>query len=264
MKYKKEWFNDDGFWRKFAPIIFDENRLAESAATVDGVTSLARLKLYGNKKRQAKKPASQGGPFALDLCCGPGRIALEMARRGYKVTGVDICESYIMTAREAANKEAADIEYILKDVRSFKRKNAFDIAVNLYNSFGYFEDPRDDLLLLKNACYSLKERGCLIIDVLGKEIAVRDYNEAEWFERAGYTVLTENFPVDSWGSVRNRWVLLKDGKRWEKVFFQRLYAASELRSLLINAGFSSVELYGDWDESPYDDKARTLIAVGRK
>jgi len=102
------------------------------------------------------------------------------------------------------------------------------------------------------------------MDLLGKEIAVRDYTEAEWFERAGFFVLTECMPVDSWGSVWNRWILLKDGKRHEKVFIQRLYAASELRSLLYRAGFSAVELYGNWDESPYDNDAQTLIAVGRK
>ena len=257
MTHKKEWFNDEGFWEQFAPVIFDESRLAETPAAADGVTRLAGLNLYKNKNRRS-------GPLVLDLCCGNGRVTLELARRGFAAAGIDICESYLKTARETAAGEALDIEFIRKDVRSFRRKNTFDVAVNLYNSFGYFENPRDDLLLIKNALYSLKEEGSFIIDVLGKEIAVRDYTEAEWFERKGYTVLTENYPVDSWGSVQNRWILLKDGKRWEKVFIQRLYAASELRSLLLKAGFASVELYGDWDESPYDEKARTLIAVARK
>jgi SAM-dependent methyltransferase len=177
---------------------------------------------------------------------------------------VDITKSYLDTGREDAANEGLEIEFIQKDVRSFKRKNAFDTAVNLYNSFGYFEDPDDDLLFLRNAYYSLKPGGSLIIEVLGKEIAVRDYVEAEWFERAGFTVLTESAPEDSWGSVRNRWIIIKDGIRREKVFIQRLYAASELRALLFEAGFSLVEIYGDWDESPYDQTARMLIAVGRK
>jgi len=257
MAYKKEWFNDDDFWEQFAPVIFDENRMAETPEAADGVTRLARLNLC--KKRKGKT-----GPFALDLCCGIGRVTLELARRGFSATGVDTCENYLQTARKAAARESLDIEFVREDVRGFIRKAAFDVAVNLYNSFGYFENPHDDLLFLQNAYHSLKEEGAFIIDVLGKEVAVKDYTEAEWFENSGYTVLTENFPVDSWASVQNRWILLKDGKRAEKIFTQRLYAASELRSLLFQAGFSSVELYGDWDESPYDNKARTLIAVGRK
>lgn len=252
----KDWYKDEEFWEHYAPIMFDENRWAEVPAVADGVTRLSHLDLYGLQEKQR-------GPYILDLCCGFGRIALELRRRGFFVTGVDITNSYLETAREDAAHEGLEIEFIHKDVRSFRRKGAFNAAVNLYNSFGYFENPDDDLRLLQNAHYALKPGGAMIIEVLGKEIAVRDYIEAEWFERSGYTVLTESVPVDSWGSIWNRWILIRDGTRREKVFIQRLYAASELRSLLLKAGFSSVELYGDWDESPYDEKARTLIAVGR-
>jgi len=259
MKYKEEWFNDDDFWEQYAPIMFDEKRWAEVSQVADGVTRLARLGLYEARARR-KGPC----PYILDLCCGFGRITLELARRGFTATGVDITAAYLNIAREDTVHEGLGIEFIHDDVRNFKRKNAFDVAVNLYNSFGFFENPDDDLLFLKNARYSLREGGALIIDVLGKEIAIRDYVEAEWFERAGFIVLTESMPVDSWGSVWNRWVLLKDGVRREKVFVQRLYAASELRSLLYRAGFSAVELYGGWDERSYDQNADTLIAIGRK
>lgn len=257
MAYKKEWFNDEEFWGQYAPIMFDEGRWTEVPIVADAVTRLANLNLYGVQTQAS-------GPSILDLCCGFGRITLEFARRGFSPTGVDITEAYLMTAREDSAHEKLDIEFVHQDVRSFKRRKAFDAAVNLYNSFGYFENPGDDLLFLKNAHYSLREGGAFIIDVLGKEIAVRDYIIADWFERAGYTVLTESYPVDSWTSTWNRWILIKDGQRWEKTFVQRLYAASELRTLLRAAGFSTVELYGEWDESPYDEKARTLIAVARK
>ena len=257
MAPKKGWYNDEEFWEHYAPIMFDDVRWAEVPVVADGVTRLARLDLYG-------EGGSRRGLEILDLCCGFGRITLELARRGFRAAGVDITGSYLCTAREDAAHEELSVEFIQKDVRSFKRKAAFDTAVNLYNSFGYFEDPDDDLVFLENAYYSLRPGGALIIEVLGKEIAVRDYVEAEWFERAGFTVLTESNPVDSWGSVWNRWILIKDGSRREKVFIQRLYAASELRALLLRAGFSTVELYGGWDESPYDQTAQTLIAVGRK
>jgi hypothetical protein len=116
----------------------------------------------------------------------------------------------------------------------------------------------------RNVYESLKPGGAFIIETLGKEIAVRDFVEAEWFERAGFMVLTEYAPVDSWAALKNRWILINGERRIEKTFTQRLYAASELRTLLEKAGFSPVELYGAWDESPYDNRAATLIAVGRK
>jgi SAM-dependent methyltransferase len=257
-----QWFNDAGFWEQFAPVMFDNAHWAEVPVAADAITRLSRFDLY-----RTEKSIPVSGSFdlrILDLCCGFGRISAELARMGYAVTGVDITESYLKTAREEASYENLDIEYINADARDFVRPLFFDAVVNLYISFGYFSDQKDDLLLLRNAYQSLKKGGCIIIETLGKEIAVRDFVEAEWFERAGFTVLTEYEALDSWTFLKNRWILLKDGERLEKTFTQRLYSASELRAILMEAGFDKVEIYGDWDESPYDRKAAKLIAVGRK
>jgi SAM-dependent methyltransferase len=256
-----QWFCDVDFWEQFAPVMFDDAHWAEVPVVADAVTRLLRFDPYGETHTSG---GGSGGPKILDVCCGFGRISAELARMGYAVTGVDITESYLKTAREDAAYENLDIEYIHADARSFVRPSFFDAAVNLYISFGYFSDQKDDLLLLRNVFQSLKKGGCFIIETLGKEIAVRDFVEAEWFERAGSTVLTEYEALDSWTFLKNRWILLKDGKRFEKTFTQRLYSASELRAMLLEAGFDNVEIYGDWDENPYDRRAAKLIAVGRK
>ena len=258
MRYREEWFNDDDFWSRYAPIIFDDRRWEEVPAVVDGVTRLSAVSVCAP------------GMKVLDLCCGMGRITAEFARRGFAATGVDITSSLLDAARDDAENENLNIEYILSDARSFVRPAFFDIAVNLYISFGYFEEAADDLLLTRNVYKSLKPGGSFIIETLGKEIAVRDFTEGEWFERAGYAVLTEYEAVDSWAGLKNRWILIKNTasgdqpRRIEKTFVQRLYAASELRDLLFKAGFSAVEIYGSWDERPYDQDAEILIAVGRK
>jgi SAM-dependent methyltransferase len=238
--------------------MFDEAHWAEVPGVADGLTRLAALNLYGGDS--SLRPA----PRVLDLCCGMGRVSSELARRGFRVTGVDITAAFLETARDDAAYENLGIEYIEADARSWSRPGFFDAAVNLYISFGYFEDPADDLLLARNVHESLKSGGSFIIETLGKEIAARDFTEGEWFERAGFTVRTQYEAIDSWGALKNRWILLRDGERIEKVFTQRLYAATELRALLLEAGFASVELYGGWDEAPYDHRARTLIALGRK
>lgn len=258
IRWQEDWFTDTGFWEEYAPIMFDDAHWAEVPEVADGVTRLARLDLYSPKSGAA------AGPRLLDLCCGFGRISAELARRGFAVTGVDITESYLRTAREDAASETIEIEYLNADARSFRRPGFFDVAVNLYISFGYFEKTEDDIAMLENIHESLRPGGTCIIETLGKEIAVRDFVEAEWFERAGWTVLTEYEPVDSWTRLKNRWILIKEGRRIEKIFTQRLYAASELRRLLLDAGFASVDMYGDWDESAYDQRAAKLIAVGRK
>ncbi|MDR0497146.1 MAG: class I SAM-dependent methyltransferase [Treponema sp.] len=276
MRYKKEWFNDEDFWSRYAPVIFDDKHWAEVPEVADSVTRLAGLSLYGadSCSEQSSGNSGERAPRVLDLCCGMGRITSELARRGFAATGVDTSRSLLETAREDAAYEQLDIEYILADARTFKRPLFFDLAVNLYISFGYFEDPDEDLLLARNVHESLKPGGSFIIETLGKEIAARRFTVGEWFERAGFSVLTEYEAVDSWAALKNRWILVPNYRigpqpagvpdRIEKNFVQRLYAATELRSLLFKAGFSAVEIYGGWDERPYDQNAEMLIAVGRK
>jgi SAM-dependent methyltransferase len=270
MGKKKEWFDDEDFWGKYAPVMFDDAHWAEVPAVADGVTCLARLDQYGDGppdgkgKASGRRAAGPEEPRLLDLCCGFGRLSAEFARRGFAVTGVDITETYLRAAREEAAYENLAVEYVRADIREFRRPCFFDLAVNLYISFGYFDDEREDRVVLRNVYESLKPGGVFIMETLGKEMAVRDFIEAEWFERAGYTVLTEYEALDSWTRLKNRWILIKDGERLEKIFTQRLYAASELRALFLETGFSGVKIYGSWDEDPYDQRAAKLIVVGYK
>jgi SAM-dependent methyltransferase len=259
-----QWFKDVEFWEHFAPIMFDDNHWAEVGEVADAVTRLCRFNLYGETSSRAWHKPLDGAPKILDLCCGIGRISFELASIGFAVTGVDITESFLKAAIEDAKYEKLNIEYIKSDARDFVRPDYFDAIVNLYISFGYFSDQEDDLKVLRNVYESLKKGGSFIIETLGKEISSRDFIEAEWFERSGYTMLTEYEPLDSWTFLKNRWILIKDGQRIEKTFIQRLYSASELRVLLEKAGFETIEIYGDWDENPYDQYAKKLIVVGRK
>lgn len=247
-----EWFEEAAFWERFAPVMFGEERWAEVPAVVDGLARLSGI-------------APGPGPESrvLDLCCGMGRISLELAGRGYAVTGVDLTASYLDAARESAAADGVELELVLRDVRRFSRPASFGLSLNLYTSFGYFDDPADDALLAQVARESLVPGGAFVIETLGKELAVRDFTEGEWFDRGGYTVLTEFSVVDSWAALRNRWITIRGADRFERSFDQRLYAGTELRALLLGAGFSSVDLYGDWNGSPYDQKARVLIAIGR-
>jgi len=261
---KTEWYADIDFWENFSPVMFDDAHWAEVPLVADAVTRLSRFNLYGETSSGSWKKPLKSPPKILDLCCGVGRMSCEFARMGFSVTGVDITECFLNAAKEDAEYEKLNIDFIRGDSREYVRKNYFDAAVNLYISFGYFAQREDDLKVCKNVYESLKKGGSFIIETLGKEIAVRDFVEAEWFERSDYTVLTEYEPVDSWTFLKNRWIILRDGKKVEKIFSQRLYSASELRDLLREAGFKNIEIYGDWDESPYNQHALKLIAVGRK
>ena len=258
------WFEDIEFWEHFAPIMFDDAHWAEVPAVADAVTRLSQFNLYGETPDKEWQEPLACAPKVLDLCCGLGRTSSEFARMGFDVTGVDITESFLKAAKEDAEYENLNIEYIKADAREFVRSGYFDTIVNLYISFGYFSDQNDDLKLLRNAYESLKPGGVFILETLGKEIVSRDFVEAEWFERAGGFMLTEYEILEAWTFLKNRWIFIKDGKKTEKIFSQRLYSASEMKSIMQKAGFNKIEIYGDWDESKYDHNAAKLIAVCRK
>ena len=260
-----EWFYDSNFWEQFAPIMFDDAHWEEVPEVAFGVTRLAALNYCPETSAKLPKLPKLSKPAKiLDMCCGFGRISSELARRGFAVTGVDITENYLKTAKEEAADENLDIEYIKDDARNFTRPDFFDAAVILYNSFGFFSNQNDDRLVIRNLFESLKKGGSVIIESLGKEIAVRDFVENDWFERAGFKVLTEYKVLESWTFLKNRWMLIKDGKEYEKIFTQRLYSAVELKTLLTEEGFSNIEIYGNWDKTPYNHRAAKLIAVGWK
>ncbi|HAH60482.1 MAG TPA: class I SAM-dependent methyltransferase, partial [Treponema sp.] len=82
---------------------------------------------------------------------------------------------------------------------------------------------------------------------------------------AGMTVLTQFTIEGAWEGLRSKWILIgKDGNRIEHEFVQRLYSAIELKRMMLASGFRSAEIYGDFDFSPYNEKARTMVIVARK
>ncbi len=243
------WHEDDDFWSAMAPSFFTEERRAVAPAEIDLV--LGHLNV---------EPAAA----ILDLCCGPGRHSLELARRGFRVTGVDRTRGYLQKAREQAQAAGLDIEFVHADMREFCRPEAFDGAINLFTSFGYFEDPADDRRVLANVHRSLRPGATLIMDMMGKEILARIFRERDWEERDGGLLLQERKVDREWTWIENRWILVEDGARREYRVSHRIYSAAELCGLLRESGFASADAYGDLASAPYDHTARRLVVVARK
>lgn len=203
------------------------------------------------------------GAAILDLCCGPGRHALELASRGYRVTGVDITEPFLGAARDSAAAMGVELELIRADARSWTRPGAFDLALNLFTSFGYFDTRKEDEAILGAALRSLAPGGAIVLELNGKEIAARDFVAGESFEREGLAVTTEFSVVGPWEGLRARWIVDDGRRKVDRSWVQRLYSGTELRDSLLSAGFAEVSLYGSWLAAPYDHAADTLIAVAR-
>jgi len=239
------WFETPEFWDTMAGAMFDKARWEQTPADVDGVVALAGL---------------ERGAHVLDLCCGPGRHALELHRRGLAVTAVDLHAPYL----EQARGKDAGVEWVHGDMREFRRDGAFDAAINLFSSFGYFEDQEDDRRVARNVCRSLKPGGAFLIDTMSKEVLARKFQPRGWNElEDGAVLLQDRRLVDGWSGLRTTWTRIRDDDRQSFTFYMRLYAGTELATLLREAGFAEVSLYGWFDGSPYDHDARRLLALAR-
>src|SRR5262249_2361234 len=138
----------------------------------------------------------------LDLCCGPGRHAVEFAQRGFQVTGVDRTSFLLDRARERASEAGASVDWVAEDMRRFVRTDTFDLAVSLFTSFGYFKDEQDDLAVLRNIHRSLKETGVLVIEMLGKERLARVFQNTLSTELADGSLLVQRQQLrDDWSRI---------------------------------------------------------------
>jgi SAM-dependent methyltransferase len=206
----------------------------------------------------------QPGIRVLDLCCGVGRHSLELARRGFHVTGVDRTSKYLEQARERSQAEGLDVEFAQEDMRTFCRPNTYDAAISMFTSFGYFENPEEDRQVAMNVYRSLKSGGLFLTDMMGKEVLAHIFQERDWHEVDGVIWLQERKVSQNWGWMWNRWILLRGNERIEGEISYRLYSATEMVSLLKGCGFTAVDVYGGLDGSPYDHTARRMVTVARK
>ena len=248
-KRKKEWFDDDSFWRDLYPFMFPDKRIDETDEQMSKVLALT-------------KPA---GKSVLDLCCGPGRCSIALARKGFSLTGVDRTKYLLDRARTKARAAHVKIEWVQKDMRDFVRPDSFDLVLSMFTPFGYFDDKRDDVIVLKNMMTSLKPGGVCLIDVNGKEHVAKILVPTTSTLLPDGTLMVDRHEIfDDWTRVRNEWLLIKNGRAKSFKFHHTIYSGFELRERMEQAGFVGVTLYGNLDGDEYGPEAERLIAVGRK
>ncbi len=244
-----EWFEDEDLWRELYPYVFPAERVAAAPGQVAQIVALTGV----------------ASGAVLDLCCGPGRHAVEFGRRGFQVTGVDRSRFLLERARERADAAGVAVEWVRGDMREFARPAAFDLACNLFTSFGYFEREEDNLRVLRNIRESLRDGGTLVMDMVGRERIERQGMEPREARFADGAVLTQQPHVNAdWTRLDNQWTVVKGGRSRGYRFEHYLYSGQGLEERLLKSGFASVRLYGDLGGSPYGPEARRLVAVARK
>ena len=243
------WFANDEFWVVSYPFLFPDTSFTSAVEDVPKIVALS----------------GATGTTVLDQGCGPGRYSIPLAKHGYAVTGVDRTAFLLEKARAYAEAEQVEVEWVLEDMRHFTRPHTFDLVLNLYTSFGFFDDPGDNWDVLHNVFTSLKTNGVFVLDVAGKEILARVF-QATGSQTLpnGNLLVQRRAAIDDWSKMDNEWIFIANDVARTFRLCHWVYSGKELKDLLVSVGFSHIALYGDFDGAAYGPNARRLIAVARK
>jgi SAM-dependent methyltransferase len=244
-----DWFESEALWARFFSFMFSD---AHFTAAVENVPKIVAL-------------TGVTGGSVLDLACGPGRFAVAFARAGFRVTGVDRTRFLLDKARERATQSGANVEWIEQDMREFVRPAAFDLALNVYTSFGYFDEAADNRRVLENILASLKPGATFVFEHIGKELLAARFQPTQADTLSDGSVMIQRRKViDDWSRIDVEWIILEGGHATSFRLRHWLYSAREIRDLFASVGFTDISIYGGLDASPYGPQAQRLIAVAKK
>ena len=194
----------------------------------------------------------------LDLACGAGRHTRVLRERWWTV-GLDLSMSLLRTAR----RESANGPYVRADMRELPFANgSFDLVVNLFTSFGYFDNDSEHVRVLACVAETMKRGGTLVIDFLNASQVRRDLVPYDERVENGITIEQRRTISPDDRFVEKTIRLRERGKEYiERV---RLLSPRDLQRMLVDAGFDVMKLFGDYGGTDWsDDSPRTILFASR-
>ena len=198
----------------------------------------------------------------LDLGCGQGRHSIELARLGFEVTGVDLSRSLLRIAAERAHAAGVTVRWLEGDMRTPPvGPEEFDLVLNLFTSFGYFDDEEDNAAVLRAAAQALRPGGQLVLELLNGDRFVREFQPREWFTMGETTVLDERHLDLERKRLKVHRTVVREGEEERSYHSLRLYGGAEIEALARAASFARVDLFGGWEGEPFTKDSHLLLVV---
>ncbi len=199
----------------------------------------------------------------LDLACGSGRHALYLNKKGYNVTGIDLSPENIACASKLAASSNENIEFCLKDMRKIVWEEQFDYVVNLFTSFGYFENDKDDYATIDVVSKTLKPGGIFVLDFMNVQKVIANLVAHE-------VKIIDNIKFEISKKIENHFIVkdirfFDEGKMYhfqERVKaltlndFENYFAASKLKI---------IDLRGNYKLDKFNEEtSQRLIIIAQK
>ncbi len=184
------------------------------------------------------------GATILDLACGTGRHAVELASRGYAVVGYDLSLNMLALAAEEAQERSQKLNFLQGDMREMTFDQVFDGVYSWSTSFGYFDDEKN-FDLLQRMQRALRTGGILVLDIINRDYVAPRQPSMVWFEGDGCVCMDE-MQVDFFTSRLKvkRTAMFDDGRSREIDYSIRLYNLHEIGKMMHDADFKVLEVTG--------------------
>ena len=223
--------------------------------------------------------AEKYGDPVLELGCGTGRISIPLARRGYRVVGLDASKSMLEIFKKKLEKEPNEvrkrIEIIHADMRDFSLDKKFPLIIIPFSSIVHLTSLNDSLKAFTNAYNHLIKGGAFVFDVFIPkyeyitkrrriEFYTRDTDEGKrliLWERAEYDLTNQLIHVDRLVEIVHP---DNESKRYFWKTTLRWYTKSELELLLKLAGFNNIKVYGDFNLGEYRYEKGKMVFIAMK
>lgn len=218
----------------------------------------------------------QEGPI-LDVACGTGRFTIPLAERGFDITGLDITPEMLKLAKQKAELNNVSVNWVHADARKFELSRKYRFIFTTGNSFQHFLDRASVDGLLGSVYRHLDEDGVFTFETRNPTISILTADEevekdaGSWTDSYGYQCSSTYRRSYDHKSQLEHYIFTN--RRWQEVskvvetiepFVLRYFFPQELESLLFYYGFELVEMYGDFDKSPFQADSPLMVCICRK
>jgi SAM-dependent methyltransferase len=206
---------------------------------------------------------SPGGRI-LDNPCGSGRHSLELAARGYRVTGIDLSAEFVAEAQATAASRGLDTEFLRQDMRAIDAEAEFDGGFCFGNSFSYI-DYAGSCAFLAAVSRSLKPGARFALESgIAAESLLPKLERRRWLQLGDILFLSSN----QYDAVESRldiqYTFVRDGHADTREACSYIYTVAEIRRMLSQAGLQATDYYSSFESHPYELGSGRLLLVAEK
>ena len=200
------------------------------------------------------------GSSILDCGCGKGRHSIYLNEKGFEVTGIDISENSIL---EAKKSEKENLTFYVHDMRNLFRINYYDVALNLFTSFGYFEKDHENDKSIKATASAIKKNGWFVLDFMNAEKEIRELITQDKCQTGEITFNIGRYTDQNF--IIKEIAVSDKGKTYSYRERVKRYNRNDLEKFFSQNKLEVVNIFGDYNLAPFNEEtSERLILIGRK